>query len=281
MKKAIKKVTKKEETPKKVIEAPKKIEGSPEKVIEAPKKIEETPKGVSRDRGFNIEEWKPVTKIGMKIKAGKIKDIDEVLDRGIKILEPGIIDALIPSLQADLLAFGQSKGKFGGGKRSIWRQTQKKTKEGNKPSFSAFAVVGNRDGYIGIGTGKAKETVPAREKATRKAKLNVIKVVRGCGSWECGCGTPHSIPFKVTGKSGSIKVTLIPAPKGKSIIAEKECQKIIKLAGIKDVYTKTLGHTATKSNLLKACFNALKKLSTVKVQEEYRKKAGIKEGLLE
>ena len=78
---------------------------------------------------------------------------------------------------------------------SIWKQTQKITKEGANMKFTAFVVVGNKDGYVGIGRGSAKETVPAREKAIRQAKLNLIKVRRGCGAWAAGTKTPSSIPF--------------------------------------------------------------------------------------
>ncbi len=57
---------------------------------------------------------------------------------------------------------------------------------------------------------------------------------------------------------------LMPAPKGTSLVIEKECAKILVHAGIKDIYSKTKGHTATKLNLVKACFDALKKLSKIK-----------------
>ena len=109
-------------------------------------------------------------------------------------------------LKNDLLLIGQSKGKFGGGARRIFKQTQKKTPEGNKPSFACAAVVGNEDGYVGVGSGKSKDTVPAREKAIRRAKLNLFKIRRGCGSWECNCKTHHSIPFETEGKCGSVSI---------------------------------------------------------------------------
>ena len=64
------------------------------------------------------------------------------------------------------MLIGQARGKFGGGQRRIFKQTQKKTREGNKPHFTTTAVTGNKDGYIGMGAGKAKETVPARELAS-------------------------------------------------------------------------------------------------------------------
>lgn len=234
--------------------------------------------GVKRDKEFNVEEWKPKTATGRKVKSGEIASLATILDMGEKILEPGIVDALLKNLQSDLLMIGQSKGKFGGGKRSIWRQTQKKSMEGNKPSFATMAVVGNKDGYVGMGLGKAKETMPAREKAVRTAKLSIVKIKRGCGSWECYCGEPHSIPFAVEGKCGSCKVRLMPAPKGTGLIAEKECQKILVLAGIKDLYSRTEGQTVTRVNLLYACIDALKKLTSMKIKPEHQKVLGILEG---
>jgi len=242
------------------------------------KEIVEVPEGISRDRE-NVKGWIPKTEIGKKVKSGEIKHIKEILDSGRKILEKEIVDFLLPNLESDLLSVGQSKGKFGGGKRSIWKQTQKKTKEGNKPKFATLAVVGNRDGYVGIGYGKAKETVPAREKANRRARLNIIKIRRGCGSWECGCGEPHTIPIKVIGKCGSVRITLMPAPKGTKLCVEKELSKLLSLAGIKDVYSKTRGQSNTKINLIYACFDALKRLGSAKIKQDYIKKAGIIEGM--
>ncbi len=220
-------------------------------------------------------EWSPKTELGKKVKSGAIKDITEILDKGLRIMETNITDILVPNLETDLLMIGQSKGKFGGGARRVFKQTQKKTKEGNKPNFATCAVTGNKDGIIGVGYGKAKETVPAREKAFRNAKLNIIKIRRGCGSWACGCKTPHSIPFKVIGKCGSVIIELMPAPKGKGLIVEEECQKILKLAGIKDIWSKTRGHTGTKINLVNACMKALRQLMETKIQPEYVEQLGI------
>ena len=206
-----------------------------------------------------IPSWIPKTKLGKEVKEGKIKDIDEILNANKKILEEQIVDSLI-NVKSDLISIGQSKGKFGGGKRRVWRQTQKKTAEGNVPTFSCLAVVGDENGHVGIGIGKAKETLPAREKAIRKAKLNIIKVKRGCGSFDCSCKEKHSIPYKVEGKCGSSKIILIPAPQGTGLVVGDECKKILKLAGIKDIYSQTFGQTRTTINLAKACIDALKKL---------------------
>lgn len=214
----------------------------------------------------DLAAWQPKTGIGKKVKSGDITDIDQILDKGLKILEDAVVDALLPGLQNDLLMIGQAKGKFGGGQKRIFKQTQKKTPEGNKPSFSCMAVVGNGNGYVGVGYGKAKDTVPAREKALHKAKLNIFKIVRGCGSWECGCKTPHSIPFAVEGKCGSVRVRLMPAPKGKGLCMEQEASKILKLAGVKDVWSKTDGNLRTSTNLIWAVVDALKKLAVTKIR---------------
>ena len=205
--------------------------------------------GIRKEKEFDSEAWKPKTQMGKSVKAGTIKHIDELINQGKPILEAEIVDHLVPGLESTLLAIGQSKGKFGGGKGSIWRQTQKKTPEGNKPSFATLSVVGNKNGYVGIGFGKGKETVPAREKATRRAKLSFIKIRRGCGSWQCNCGSPHSIPYKIVGKCGSAEIVLMPAPRGTGLVIQEDCKKIIELAGIKDVHSKTFGDTRNSTGI--------------------------------
>ena len=236
----------------------------------------EAPMGILTEKEFDKEAWQPKTVLGLKVKSGEITNLDQILDAGFPVLEASIVDALVHNLESDLLAIGQSKGKFGGGKKSIWRQVQKKTAEGNKPSFAALVVIGNKNGYVGLGYGKARETLPAREKAVRKAKLNMIKVRRGCGSWECGCGGNHSIPCKIIAKCGSVVVELLPAPKGTGLAMEKEAAKILALAGIKDVYSRTYGQTRTKLNHLKSVFEALRLLAQVKIKPAI-KKAVVKE----
>lgn len=258
-------------------------EDSGEEIIEELGKaevLEEAKKEIKKESkdSFDKEAWSPKTGIGRKVKDGEITKIDTILDSGFKILEPAIVDILLPDLQSDLLLIGQSKGKFGGGQRRVFKQTQKKTREGNKPKFATMACVGNENGYVGIGYGKSKETVPAREKAIKNAKLNIMKTRRGCGSWECGCGEPHSIPFEVEGKCGSCVIKLRPAPKGTGLCIEKECAKILKLAGIKDVWSKTFGHTATKTNLIVACVAAVKNLASTKIDQEHVQNCGIVEG---
>ncbi len=222
--------------------------------------------------------WKPVTELGKLVNDGTITDINEVFNKGYTILEAEIVDKLLPNLEEDLLLIGQAKGKFGGGQRRIFRQTQKKTREGNKIQFMTCAVVGNKDGFVGVATGKSKETVPSRDKAKRRARLNLIRVRRGCGSWETDSREPNSIPYAVEGKCGSVRIRLMPAPPGKGLIIEKECAKILALAGIKDIWSKTIGQTKTKLNLISALLDALRKLSEVRIRPEDISRLGIVDG---
>jgi small subunit ribosomal protein S5 len=243
-----------------------------EEVSEEKEVAEEKPQETRRGRYRKFQEkdvlgeWEPKTKLGIDVQNKKIKNIDDILDAGKKILEGEIVDTLI-KVKSDLISIGQSKGKFGGGKRRAWRQTQRKTKEGNVPSFSTMAVVGDENGHVGVGSGKAKETLPARDKAIRKAKINIIKIERTCASFDCSCSKLHTVPFKVEGKTGSVKVVLIPAPQGTGLVVARELKKVLSLAGIKDVYSKTFGRKRTTFNLIKACIEALKQ-TTVRREEK-------------
>ena len=229
----------------------------------------------------DIEKWVPKTELGRLVKEGKIKSIDEVLDKGYRIQEPEIVDILVPNLKVEMVLIGQGRGKFGSGKRRVFRVTKKVTREGRVPRFSAMAIVGNEDGYVGIGFAHGKENLVAKQKAIRKAKLNLIKIARGCGNWECACGTPHSIPFEVRGKEGSVELILYPAPKGTGLVVEEEAKKLLRLAGIKDVYSFSRGQTRIKYNTVKAAFNALKQLTKMKTREEFREFSGMVEGSYE
>ena len=263
-----KETEKSQEKKEKVEEKLEKSEKPEEKKETEKKPVEEKKREYGKSRGrykrreeeIDISKWEPITKLGREVKDGKIKNIDEILDYKKKILESEIVDSLI-KVKSELINIGQSKGKFGGGKRRIWRQTQRKTKEGNVPTFSTLAVIGDEEGHIGIGSGKSKETLPAREKAIRKAKLNILKIKRSCSGFDCSCPELHTIPLRVTGKCGSIRLTLIPASQGTGLVVGSELKKVLKLAGIKDVYSRASGKKRTTINLVKACIDALKKAS--------------------
>ena len=218
----------------------------------------------AREDREKLDRWVPRTDLGRKVRAGKVKNIDEVLREGRKIMEPQIVDLLVQGLKVDTLFIGQAKGKFGGGKRRAFRQTQKKTKEGNVLTFGVMAVVGDGHGHVGLGYGRAGETLPAKEKAIRKAKLNIVKVQRGCASYNCSCEEEHSIPLAVDGKCGSVVVKLMPAPQGTGLVIGDEMKKILKAVGVKDIYSKTSGKTKTTFNAAKALMKALEKIGGIK-----------------
>ncbi len=205
-------------------------------------------------------DWKPRTALGKKVLSGDVTDIDQILDSGKKIMESEIVDKLIPDLKSEMILIGGRRGKGGGIKRIPIQITATMHRSGRRFKYNAFAVVGNENGLIGIGKGASKETRASTQKAVDKAKLNIIRIKRGCGSWECGCGGDHSIPYKTEGKSGSVRVVLMPAPKGLGLVADDESKKILRLAGIKDVWMKTYGNTSMRINLINALFKALKGL---------------------
>jgi len=189
-------------------------------------------------------EWVPRTKLGKLVAEGKIKTMEEALASGLPLKEPEIVDMLLPNLQDEILEISM---------------VQRMTDSGRRTKFRVTAVVGNKNGFVGVGVGKAAQVAQAIQKAIKDAKLNIFKVEMGCGSWECGCGGNHSIPAKVTGSAGSVRVTLMPGPKGLGLVAGDVAKKVLELAGIKDVWTFTRGQTKTTINFAKATFEALKK----------------------
>jgi small subunit ribosomal protein S5 len=191
----------------------------------------------------NSEIWVPHTAIGRMVLEGKVTSIDEVFSQGLKIREVEVVDSLLPNLQQEVLHIGL---------------VQKQTDAGEKSRFKALVLVGNSNGYFGLGAGKAKQVRTAIEKGTVDAKLNIFPVRRGCGSWECGCGENHSVPFTVIGKCGSVTVELRPAPKGVGIVAGEIARTILGFAGIKDCWTRSLGSTRTIPSFAVATSNALK-----------------------
>ncbi len=210
------------------------------------------------------EEWIPKTKLGKSVKEGKIK-IDEIFELGYKIKESEIVDFLIPDLEEKIILIGGSPGKGGGIQRRTIRRTIRVHKSGRRVNLSALVVIGNRQGYIGFGFGRALTNKEAVKKATIKARLNIFPMRRGCGSWECECGREHSVPFTVKGKCGSIVVKLMSAPRGLGLCAPDEIKKVFELAGIEDIRMKSKGQTGTRLNFVYAVKDAFRNLNKMKV----------------
>jgi len=201
-----------------------------------------------------IEGWTPRTRLGKMILEGKISSIEEVFTEGLTIREPEIVDVLLPDLQEEVININL---------------VQKQTDAGEKSRFKAIVAVGNRDGYAGLGSGKAKQVRTAIEKAAMNARLNITLVRRGCGSWECGCGKPHSLPFEVRGKCGGVEIVLVPGPRGLGLVASEAAKIILGLAGVKDCWTRSFGSTRTVPSFAYAVFDALRKTYSLVTPAEW------------
>lgn len=192
------------------------------------------------------------TKLGNKVESGEIESLKAALDSDLPLKEPEIIDRLV-HLDDEVLDVNM---------------VQRMTDSGRRVKFRCQAVVGTNDGYVGLAEARDTEVGPAIRRAIDRAKLNIIHVDRGCGSWECDCGHPHTVPMEVTGQAGSVEVTLKPAPRGLGINAGETADHILELAGLEDVWARAKGETRTTVNFAKATFNALKKVGTMRRLEE-------------
>jgi small subunit ribosomal protein S5 len=204
------------------------------------------------DRKFEEQrvEWVPQTRLGKLVKEGQVTTMSEALESGLPIREYQIVDALLPEIRDEVLDINM---------------VQRMTDSGRRVKFRATVIVGNGDGFIGIGEGKDVQVGVAIRKAIDTAKMNIINIKRGCGSWECGCGLGHTVPFEVIGKAGSVEVELKPAPRGLGLASGGTAKKVLEIAGIKDAWTKVYGETRTTINFAKATYDALMKTTTMKV----------------
>merc|ERR1711924_243298 len=150
-------------------------------------------KGKGR-KGGDKEEWVPCTKLGRLVKEGKIAKLDHIYFYSMAIKEPGIVDHFIPNIKDEVMKI---------------QPVQKQTSAGQRMKFKAYVIVGDFDGHVGLGVKGAKEVATAIRGAIARAKLSLVPVLRGY--WGNKIGLPHTIPNKVTGKSGSVRMRLIPA----------------------------------------------------------------------
>ncbi len=213
--------------------------------------------------GEELELWEPRTKLGRLVKDGVIKSLSEALRSGLPLREPEIVDFLAPDLKDEVLDINA---------------VQRMTDSGRRLKFAVTVVVGNENGIVGVGRGKAKEVNAAIRKAIKDAKLNLVEIRRGCGSWECACGRPHSVPFRVVGKSGSVVVVLKPAPRGVGLVAGDVAKAILRMAGIQDVWSFTKGHTKTTVNFAFATFDALVKTVEYRISPELASRIALYRG---
>lgn len=209
------------------------------------------------DRKKDEPSWTPVTKLGRLVKAGKIDNIIDIFRFSIPIKESEIVDKFLGTqLKEEVMEV---------------KSVQKQTQAGQRTRFKAFAIVGDGNHYIGLGWKCHKEVQGAIKGALISAKLNLVPVRKGY--WGNKIGGTHTVPCKVTGKAGSVKVRLVPAPRGAGLIAPPVSKKLFQFAGIHDVYTKTEGTTRTRGNFIKASFAALTRTSTYNTPDFWGKSA--------
>ena len=192
------------------------------------------------------EEWVPLTNLGRLVKMGKVKKLEQIFYHSIPIKEYQIVDELMKlnnkTLKEECMKI---------------KSVQKQTKAGQRTRFKAVVAVGDGDGHVGVGSKLAKEVQVAMKGAVIAAKLNIIPVRRGY--WGGKIGAPHTIATKVTGKCGSVRLRLIPAPVGTGIVGAPPTKKLLGFAGVEDIFSCTTGSTDTMENFVRAIYDALYK----------------------
>jgi len=132
-------------------------------------------------------------------------------------------------------------------------------KGGRRFSFAAAVVVGDGEGRVGIGYGKAREVPAAVEKALKDGRRNMIRIaLKG-----------STIPYKVIGRFGASRVILVPASEGTGVIAGAAARAVVECAGIKNILTKSIGNN-NPMNVIKATLNGLKELAAKEELERLR-----------
>lgn len=208
-------------------------------------------------------DWTPKTRLGQMVLSGEVTTMSDALATKLPLREAEIVDILLPELKDEVIDLNM---------------VQRMTDSGRRVRYAVTCAVGNGDGFVGVGRAKGKEVGPTIRKAIDNAKLNVIEIKRGCGSWECGCAQPHSLPFEVQGECGSVVVTLKPAPRGISLAVGDVAKSLLSMAGVRDSWGFARGNTKTKVNYALATFEALKETTRVRVTDAQRSRLNIVSG---
>ena len=192
------------------------------------------------------EDWVPLTNLGRLVKMGLVTKLEQIFYHSIPIKEYQIVDELVKknnkTLKEECMKI---------------KSVQKQTKAGQRTRFKAVVAVGDEDGHIGVGSKLAKEVQVAMKGAVIAAKLNIVPVRRGY--WGGKIGLPHTLATKITGKCGSVRLRLIPAPKGTGIIGAPPTKKLLGFAGVEDIFSQSTGSTDTMENFVRAIYDALYK----------------------
>ncbi|ERG95034.1 30S ribosomal protein S5 [Haloquadratum walsbyi] len=194
----------------------------------------------------NSDGWTPRTRLGRMVQDGDVASMEQALNSGLPLKEPELVDQLLPGLDDEVLDINM---------------VQRMTDSGRRVKFRCVIAIGNRDGYLGYAEGRDDQVGSAIQKAIDVAKLNLISVDRGSGSWEDSAGGVNSLTRNAEGKAGSVTVEVIPAPQGLGLAAAETVSNILELAGVQDAWTRSNGNTRTTVNLAKATYNALRNAS--------------------
>lgn len=191
-------------------------------------------------------EWSPLTNLGRLVANGYIQSLCEIFYHSIPVKEAEIIDFLLKkegkSLKETCLKV---------------KSVQKQTKAGQRTRMKCVIAVGDSDGNLGVGSKTAKEVQLAMKGALVAAKLNLIPVRRGY--WGNKIGNPHTVPTKITGKCGSVRIRFIPAPRGTGVVGAPVTKTMMQLAGVDDIFSQSRGNSDTTENYVRAIYDALYK----------------------
>jgi small subunit ribosomal protein S2e len=188
-------------------------------------------------------QWVPMTNLGRLVNQGLV-DLDTIFYHSMPIKEYQIVDKFFPDkqLKEECMAI---------------KSVQKATKAGQRTRMKAVVAIGDMNGHIGLGSKTAKEVQTAMKGAIMIAKLNLIPVRRGF--WGNKIKQPHTLPNKITGKCGSVRLRLIPAPLGTGVVGSPPTKKLLQFAGVHDCFSQSRGNTDTMENFVRAIYDALYK----------------------